>query len=107
MNLEFHPRAQEELRRLATWYEERVLGLGSDLRDEIWRALSAIVERPGRWPLSTIAQARAIGIRQFVLHRFPVTVYYRTESGRIGIIAVAHTARRPGYWLGRMKPRRG
>jgi toxin ParE1/3/4 len=39
--------------------------------------------------------------RFYVMHQFPYLVYYRYQSGTVTVVAVAHSARRPGYWKGR------
>jgi len=36
------------------------------------------------------------------LPRFPYAVVYRDQPERIEIVAVAHAARRPGYWQNRL-----
>lgn len=107
MTLSFHPHAHAELRGLAAWYEDQRQGLGADLRDDVWRALGAIVEHPNRWPLSTIAAARALGVRHFVIRRFRLSVEYLIDDDAIQVIAVAYMSRRPGYWLRRLARRRG
>jgi toxin ParE1/3/4 len=97
----FHPQALVELRHLATWYEERSDRLGSDFRDEVARVIDAIAEQPGLWPLSSIAEAGALGVHHFVLRRFPVTIEYVAEREHVAVLAIAHMRRKPGYWLER------
>jgi toxin ParE1/3/4 len=101
----FHPQALKELRSLAAWYEQRRDGLGADFRDEVWRALDIIAEEPSRWPLSTFPGTHGLGVRHFVVHRFPVTVEYTIDPEQILVLAVAHMRRAPGYWLSRLRPR--
>lgn len=40
-------------------------------------------------------------IRRFSLHGYPYDVIYRADAVAVVIIALAHHARRPGYWAGR------
>ncbi len=40
--------------------------------------------------------------RRVLVRGFPFSIYYRAESDSIVIFAVAHHARRPGYWEGRI-----
>jgi plasmid stabilization system protein ParE len=39
--------------------------------------------------------------RTFKLRNYPYFLVYRDEADGVLIVAVAHTARRPGYWKGR------
>jgi plasmid stabilization system protein ParE len=39
--------------------------------------------------------------RKFGLQRFPYLVFYRELDDRIEVVAIAHGAREPGYWLKR------
>ena len=41
------------------------------------------------------------GHRRFLMDGFPYAVHYRLEGQYVLIVAVAHTSRRPGYWLNR------
>jgi hypothetical protein len=36
-----------------------------------------------------------------MLVRFPYSLVYQSLPDRVQVIAVAHSRRRPGYWLGR------
>ena len=103
MKLRFHPDVAAELGHLAEWYEERREGLGAELRDEVGRALAAVVEQPTRWPLSRQPKARALGVRHLVIARFPLAVEYTTRGAIVEVFAVAHMGRRPGYWLRRLE----
>lgn len=38
-----------------------------------------------------------------MLRRFPYAVIVREGAAEIIVVAFAHTARRPGYWRGRLK----
>ena len=39
--------------------------------------------------------------RFYVMRQFPYIVYYRYKADTVTVVAVAHSARRPGYWKGR------
>jgi hypothetical protein len=49
--LRFNPLAEEELQDAASWYHERVAGLGGRFITAIRHRASEIVESPRRWPL--------------------------------------------------------
>ena len=80
MNVLFHPKAREELRQAAEWYEDRR-------------------EAPDRWPV----YPRGERSRRFLLRRFPFAVNYVVVGNMLFIAAVSHLSRRPGYWGQRLK----
>jgi plasmid stabilization system protein ParE len=83
------------------WYEEQQEGLGADFSGEVDRALKVIGDGPEIWPRWP-GSPRAPLVRRFVLTRFPYAIAYMTQLDRVVVIAVAHTRRRPGYWLHRL-----
>lgn len=100
MKVTFHREAAKELTLAGDWYDARRPGLGSDLLEEISRAVKAVEESPGTWP----RVSKTTGdpeIRHLLLTRFPFSlVYLMTTEGTV-VLAVAHQRRRPGYWLPR------
>lgn len=60
-------------------------------------ALMAIGETPSAFP----RWEHDPRFRKFVLQRFPYLVFYRELDDRIEVVAIAHGAREPGYWLKR------
>ena len=94
---EFHEQASAEYDAAFDWYLERSPEAAVRFDAELDRALAQIIQAPQRWaagPHST---------RRFLLRQFPFTLIYRErESGKIQIVAVAHTSRKPGYWKGRL-----
>jgi hypothetical protein len=43
-------------------------------------------------------------VRRALPFRFPYGIAYTQSAGEILIVAVAHLARRPGYWIDRLDP---
>ena len=75
------------------WYAERSKPAAEGLEAEFARALEAIAAHPDRYPSCDERH------RYYLLKRYPFQVIYRNMSeGRILIVAVAHTSRRPGFW---------
>ncbi|MDA1142511.1 MAG: type II toxin-antitoxin system RelE/ParE family toxin [Planctomycetota bacterium] len=93
--IEIHDDADAEMRSAASYYEERVHGLGEDFLDEVEHGLNRIGEFPLLW------SPYEKEYRRYLLKRFPYGLIYRTEGETIYIIAVAHVRRKPGYWRGR------
>ena len=99
IRVRFHRAASAEAEAAVRWYNERVPGLGDDFRAELIAAVEWIVEGPKVWPIS-VDDPRA---RRYLLSRFPYSiVYVAAVDGGITVAAVAHTKRKPGYWLRRV-----
>jgi hypothetical protein len=94
--VKFHPQAECELAGSVDFYNGRLPGLGGDFFVVVKLAVRQIQSDPLCRPL------RRDGTRQVKLPRFPYAVVYRDQSERIEIVAVAHGARRPGYWRDRL-----
>jgi toxin ParE1/3/4 len=45
---------------------------------------------------------RTLGVRRFVMSRFPFALPYLVIEEQVVVLAVAHLRRRPGYWLRRI-----
>lgn len=93
--VELHPAAVAEAAEIRAWYAERAPAVATALVEELDRAITAIAERPERWP------AFVHGTRRYLLRRFPYSVVFRVEASRILIVAFVHGRRRPGYWRSR------
>lgn len=91
----FHPLANDELTAATEWYLARSYSAALRFAHEIQHAVERIAESPERYPLTRY------GRRRFVLISFPYDVVYRITASEIEIVAVAHHARRPGYWKAR------
>ena len=89
--------ASEELLDAIGYYEQRQQGLGLRFWHEYAFCLSVIQYAPN------MSQAYASGIRKAKLRHFPFQVVYWYDGDLILIIAVAHTARKPNYWIDRVK----
>ena len=94
--LEFHPQAERELAESVLFYNDRIPGLGAVFLSLAKAASAKIQNDPLRRPL------RRDGTRKLNLPRFPYSFVYRDEAERLLIVAVAHGARRPGYWRQRL-----
>jgi len=64
------------------------------------RVILDIGENPERFPVWRQTWRRAL------LHRFPYVVFFMIDEDRVVVWAVAHTKRRPGYWVARRPPPR-
>ena len=88
--------AEEEMTEASVFYDAASRGLGEDFLDDIQQAIDRVCEYP------QIGEVVASGLRRLLLHRFPFSIIYSEETDLILVIAIAHHARRPGYWQSRV-----
>jgi toxin ParE1/3/4 len=97
-----HAAAAEEAAEAAAWYERERLGLGADFENAVNAALDVLEQDVV--PLTSLPGiAGARGVKRLLLRRFPYSVVVREVDKMIFIIAIAHHARRPGYWRERLR----
>lgn len=92
----FIQEAKQEFLEEVAYYDTVQPGLG--LR--FTKALEEATMRALAFPLSGTLSASGIG--RVFLKNFPFTIFYRPEKTDIVIFAVAHNARKPGYWKNRI-----
>jgi plasmid stabilization system protein ParE len=88
----FLPEAGEELAEAAEFYERAQTGLGNAFTLEVERTVDRICAFPesgSKFSTSTRGKITA---------NFPFWVIYRTDTGDVTIIAIAHQRRKPDYW---------
>lgn len=95
LRIVFRRAAKEEFDDAAAWYEERQIGLGSQLVSEVQKAIVLAAQTPEKFPIKSGA-IRCISIR-----RFPYSVFYLHEPTRIVVMAVFHSKRNPLIWQSR------
>jgi len=91
--------AEDEALEAAAWYESQQADVGDTLMQELAVILQAIEERPDRFPF--IETLRGRRFRRAMLRRFPYSIIYELFPDEVLVLAFAHTARRPNYWLSR------
>jgi len=95
------PEAQGESIEAAIWYDDRQPSLGTEFLAEIRRAFDAIRTGASFLPrLETYSGPH--DIRRTQLKRFPYAVIVLSRPEEVVVVAVAHTRRRPLYWLDRL-----
>lgn len=87
--------ASTELAEAIRWYEERRPGWGGRLLDAVSRTFDIIERFP------EAGAPRGQLARQLATRGFPFVVVYRVRPEDIYVVAVAHSKRRPGYWMHR------
>ena len=91
----FRRAARAEFEDAALWYEARQRGLGVQFLSEIDRAVTLAAANPDRFPI------KHGNIRCIQARRFPYSLFYRMETGRIVVLAVFHARRNPAVWQSR------
>ena len=101
-NVRFEDEADAEYRFAGRWYEDRREHLGIEFFDAVDETIDRIVAMPQvgslvpRMPPDSPVRRRAVT-------RFPYHVVYLQTPTHIGILAIAHDRRKPGYWKSRLK----
>lgn len=96
----FDVEAEEEFTAAAGWYEQERPGLGGDFVVSINETVLEVRERPESFPLAP-AVPKSLGVRRAIVKRFPYAVVFLELPEEIRVLAVAHGARKPGYWRDR------
>ena len=91
----FHRAAVTEFIEASEWYETKRVGLALEFIVEIERCVSLASQHPHQF--AVVREE----IRRVVAHRFPYSVYFRTEKLRIVVLAVFRSSRDPAIWQAR------
>ena len=101
MRLELHPEAPLELRGASPWCEERRPGLGDEFISEISASLDRVSDAPESYPAWPGTRSEGPLIRKATIQRFPYVIAFEEHERHLLVLAVAHSKRRPLYWLRR------
>ncbi len=94
--LELHPGAGEDYLLALAGYRDRSFSTAEKFPDAFWRATHDVGAAPELWP------AYFSGFRRYTLISSPsASPWYRINTSRTFVLAVAHGRRRPGYRLDR------
>jgi hypothetical protein len=103
MKVKVSKEAAAELEEAAAWYEQEEPGLGSSLIDAFEHAVQLLREpNPPLTPV--LGNAASLGAKKLILHRFPFSLVIIYSQQMFIVVALAHHAREPGYWSGRVSP---
>ncbi len=87
--------AWRDVEEASDWYRERSPDASAAFLLEVIEAFEIISEAPQRWP------EYLHETRRYVLQHFPFSVVYLDDPDEVLIVAVAHSKRRPEYWIRR------
>lgn len=94
--------AIEEIAQAAVWFDSQRVGLGSEFWREADEVLAQIEANPLQFGKSEFATSE-FDFRLATIRRFRYVVHYSIDTDEVQVVAVAHAARKPGYWLRRVK----
>lgn len=98
----YHAAAGEEAERAAEWYTNEAPRLGLDFERDLAIAVDLLRHEPT--PAVPYPGAPSeYGVKRLILKRFPYDLVFVERDHGIIIVALAHHARRPGYWRGRLR----
>ncbi|MBT3259783.1 MAG: type II toxin-antitoxin system RelE/ParE family toxin [Deltaproteobacteria bacterium] len=96
MKFYFHEDAETEFDRAIEYYEDARPGLGLEFAQEVYVAITCVIQFPDAWsPMSK-------NTRRCLVSRFPFGIIYQVKSDYVRIIAVADLRRRPNFWRDRV-----
>jgi toxin ParE1/3/4 len=85
--------AEAEYAEALSWYAERSVQAANRFDGEFDQALKTIASDPERFPRCDTRH------HYYLMRHFPYQIIYRQHQDHWVVIAVAHTARKPHYWL--------
>jgi hypothetical protein len=81
------------------WYESKRPGLGAEFLGAVHGVLVRVGTAPDQFPVWPDNPR----FRRALAARFPYAVFFHIAGDEPIVVAVAHTSRRPGYWLDRTR----
>ena len=95
--------AATEFEQAVIWYEHEQPGPGARLIEAFATAIK-LLDEPNPQLSPVTGQAAALGTKKLILHKFPYSLITLTHHQTLIVVALAHHARKPGYWLARVRP---
>ena len=97
MKITFLREAELEFLDAISYYEGQQPKLGRRFKDEVDRSLLWVEARP------EVCRLRPGGYRRMNLRVFPYYLPYTIRESTLWVLAVAHSRRKPEYWIERTK----
>ena len=96
MRIEYHPLTETDLNRAISYYNKQQVGLGDELRTEVYSAIERIAKN--HLGYAEIEQ----NVRRCPVRRFPYSVIFRVvDANTLLILVIRHHRRHPRFGLGR------
>jgi plasmid stabilization system protein ParE len=96
MRVEYHPLSASDLNNAVKYYNQQRLGLGEELRTEVYAAIERVRSNPSQYAIVKR------GMRRCLVRRFPYAVLFRIlDEEAVRVLVIRHHRRHPGLGLGR------
>jgi plasmid stabilization system protein ParE len=93
--------AEAEIETARQYYNLQAYALGDRFLDDLAQTLNRIAASPNTFPkLETLPDSEPY--RRALLKIFQYAVIFEIRATEIVVMAVAHTSRKPNYWLKRL-----
>ena len=102
MILQIHPKAENEVRSAARWYEKQRAGLGLEFLATVDAGMARIESDPRWFPRLETWHGDG-DVRRLVLPRFPYVIVFEVIDEIINVWSIGHSQRKPGYWSSRRR----
>jgi plasmid stabilization system protein ParE len=102
MKFEIHEAAKAEIQNHYDWYAARDPRVADRLADLFEKVAFEVARNPRSYPLLEVRQNPG-NLRRARLKGFPLFVLYQVNDDSIEVLAVPHTAQKPGYWRSRLQ----
>ena len=96
------PLAEAELQDAIAWYDDEQSGLGMRFWSAVDEALSNLATEPFIASTPVPDMPADVPARRVFVAPFPYQIVFVDWNGERRIVAIAHFAREPRYWLGRL-----
>lgn len=95
MTIQFVEEARDEFLDAISHYEEVRADLGRRFKEEVDRSILWVADHPELYRL------RPSGYRRVNLRIFPYYIPFAIRGETLWVLAIAHSARKPRYWISR------
>ena len=100
LEIRYFEAALAELEAAVVWCRDhRPAHVADRLLREVSDAVLELAELPRACPVSPLDPR----VRVRILRRIRYAIFYQLSDAALFVAAIAHTSRRPGYWLDRLR----
>jgi plasmid stabilization system protein ParE len=101
LRLQVLSEVQDEFDAAHAYLNREAPGAGDSFAFHVQEAFDAMIENPE--PFSFVETLpSSSGYRRALLRKYHYTVVFKVIGESVAVVAVAHTSRRPNYWLKRL-----
>lgn len=101
MRIRILDEAEAEIESARHYFNQQAFALGDRFLDDLEQVLDRIEANPGSCPrLETLPASEPY--RRALLKVFRYAVIFEILGEEVVVVAIAHTSRKPNYWLNRL-----